>query len=69
MQFCARTNNDLKISCLEKYDNSDFEAVDMCNNGNVTQELDDCFADKCRDFERFGAPIILKHKWDRTNKL
>lgn len=69
MRFCACTDNVLKSSCLEKYDNSDFEAIDMCNDGNVKEELDNCFTDKCRDFERFGAPIILKYKWDRTNKL
>ncbi|KAF5712318.1 hypothetical protein FGLOB1_4566 [Fusarium globosum] len=45
-------------SCLEKYDNSDFEAIDMCNDGNVKQELDNCFADKCRDFERFDIAKI-----------
>ncbi|RYC87461.1 hypothetical protein BFJ63_vAg9624 [Fusarium oxysporum f. sp. narcissi] len=56
------------ISCLEKYDNSDFEAVDMCNNGNVKQELDDCFADKCRDFERFDIAKIYANACDNKPK-
>ncbi|KAL5618377.1 hypothetical protein FOVSG1_000599 [Fusarium oxysporum f. sp. vasinfectum] len=56
------------ISCLEKYDNSDFEAVDMCNNGNVKQELDDCFADKCRDFERFDIAKIYANACDSKPK-
>ncbi|KAH7180745.1 hypothetical protein DER46DRAFT_668912 [Fusarium sp. MPI-SDFR-AT-0072] len=56
------------ISCLEKYDNSDFEAVDMCNNGNVKQELDNCFADKCRDFERFDIAKIYANACDSKPK-
>ncbi|QGI59252.1 hypothetical protein CEK26_001377 [Fusarium fujikuroi] len=55
-------------SCLEKYDNSDFEAIDMCNDGNVKQELDNCFADKCRDFERFDIAKIYANACDSKQK-
>ncbi|KAI1057728.1 hypothetical protein LB506_000894 [Fusarium annulatum] len=55
-------------SCLEKYDNSDFEAIDMCNDGNVKEELDNCFADKCRDFERFDIAKIYANACDSKQK-
>jgi hypothetical protein len=61
MRFRTYTNG-LKTSCLEQYGNSGFEAADICNDRNVKQELDKCFAYECRDFERFGTPIILEHK-------
>ncbi|KAF4959696.1 hypothetical protein FGADI_1470 [Fusarium gaditjirri] len=50
--------------CLEKYDNSNFEAVDICNNGNVKRELDNCFAGRCRDFERFEIAKIYANACD-----
>ncbi|KAF5984668.1 hypothetical protein FCOIX_2465 [Fusarium coicis] len=56
------------ISCLEKYDNSDFEAVDICNNEDVKRELDNCFADKCRDFERFDIAKIYANACDSKQK-
>ncbi|KAF5241385.1 hypothetical protein FANTH_9128 [Fusarium anthophilum] len=54
--------------CLEKYDNSGFEAVDMCNNGTVKQELEDCYAYKCRDFERFDIAKIHANACDSKEK-
>ncbi|KAF5719075.1 hypothetical protein FMUND_4864 [Fusarium mundagurra] len=56
------------ISCLEKYNNSDFDAVDICNNEDVKQELDNCFADKCGDFERFDIAKIYANACDNKQK-
>ncbi|EWG36644.1 hypothetical protein FVEG_00575 [Fusarium verticillioides 7600] len=56
------------ISCLEKYNNSDLEAVDICNNEDVKRELDNCFADKCRDFERFDIAKIYANACDSKQK-
>nr|RBQ88678.1 hypothetical protein FVER53263_21150 [Fusarium verticillioides] len=61
-------SNKPEISCLEKYNNSDLEAVDICNNEDVKRELDNCFADKCRDFERFDIAKIYANACDSKQK-
>ncbi|KAF4449153.1 hypothetical protein F53441_7549 [Fusarium austroafricanum] len=55
-------------SCLDSYSNSAFDPLDICNDKKVKQELDDCFAHDCSDFERFEIAKIHANACDNKPK-
>ncbi|KAF4343686.1 integral membrane protein [Fusarium beomiforme] len=56
------------FSCLDPYRNSGFEDIDLCSDRNPKQELDNCFAHQCRDFERFEIAKIYANACDEKPK-